>query len=982
MHRLSRTFLRGSPLIALVTASLSPVQAQDTQAGGVENVVVSTSRVSIAGYSQPTPVTIIDEAQLQRDAYANISDALQQLPQLAIPPSSYSNQNGNGAAGTAGENLLNLRGLGQIRTLVLFDGQRVVASNILGGVDIDTIPSELVSRVDVVTGGASAAWGADAVAGVVNFVLDKRFNGLKGDVQLGDTYNDKYESLKAQFAWGGDILGGRGHLILAGDALVHPQVVTQSAEPWFRDTHLVSNPSYVKGSGQSQLILADDVGIASATRGGLIVASPAVAASKSPTGVAVPANSLRGIQFVGNGVLQTVNFGNVTAGTLSNGGSLTGADGEQPWTVIAQPNNQYTFFGYGSYALTDTIHASLQVNYGYFTGKDFAQTVLQTAENVTADNPYIPASLKATMTANGIPSFTMGIINSSNFDNRTVTNDDYFKVAQGGTGPTIFKNQRQLMRVVFTLDGSIGNNWHWSAYYEHSTVRFWTHAWANVYQPNLLLAEDAVSVTSANVGSTGLALGSIACRSTLTNPSNGCVPLDIFGENVASAAAVKYVTGNNRDFEDMQTNQDMAEISAQGTLPWGLPAGPVAVAFGASYRKEAGRIAAEPGGISTSWGVGNYVNFAGQYNIEEGFAEIDAPLLKDDWVQSLDFTGAGRMTSYSTSGLVETWKLGLISQVNEDFRLRTTWSVDIRAPALNELFATALILNGSDRDPKTGISVTDFSDTTGNPNLRPEVARTVSGGIVFTPHWIEGFQLSADWYSIHLTGEIAAITKNQILAACTLNINDPLCSQLIFKGPGGALSSVILQPINIASLSTSGLDLQGNYTTPFWEGDLSLQASANYVDEITQTQPGVATNDYAGVLGAGGASLFTGAPKWKGALSATYAAGAYSFTVQGRWMGTAILNNAWNDGNLATAATVDMVPSSVFHVPVTAYLDLRGSYKWTDNLSVYGAIDNLTNVPPPLVPLYSGNIIHAIPSSPFAYDLIGRQFRIGVRFAQ
>ncbi len=919
---------------------------------------------------------------MRRDAYANISDALQKLPQLSIPPSSYSNQNGNAAAGTEGENLLNLRNLGQIRTLVLFDGQRVVASNILGGVDIDTLPSMLVSRVDVVTAGASAAWGSDAVAGVVNFVLDKKFDGLKGDVQFGDTTNDKYESLKAQIAWGEDIFGGRGHLILAGDALVHPQVVTQSAEPWFRDTSLVSNPSYVKGSGQSQLILADDVGIASATRGGLIVASPAVAASKSPAGIAVPANSLRGIQFVGNGVLQTVNFGNVTAGTLSNGGSLTGADGEQPWTIIAQPNSQYTFFGYGSYELTDTIRASLQVNYGYFTGKDFAQTVLQTAENVTADNPYIPASLKATMTANGIPSFTMGIINSNNFDNRTVTNDDYFKVAQNGMGPTILKNQRQLMRAVFTLDGSIGNGWYWSAYYEHSTVRFWAHAWANIYQPNLLLAEDAVSVTSANAAGTGLPLGSIACRSTLTNPSNGCVPLNIFGENVASAAAVKYVTANNRDFEDMQTNQDMAEISAQGTLPWGLPAGPVAVALGASYRKEAGRVAAEPGGISTSWAVANYVNFAGQYNIEEGFAEINAPLLKDDWVQSLDFTGAGRMTSYSTSGLVETWKLGLTSQVNEDLRLRTTWSVDIRAPALNELFATALILNGSDRDPKTGMGVTDFSNTRGNPNLRPEVARTISGGIILTPHWIEGFQLSADWYSIHLTGEIAAISKNTILATCTLNINDPLCSQLIFNGPGGALSGVILQPINIASLSTSGLDLQGNYTMSFWQGDLSFQAIANYVDEITQTQPGVATNDYAGVMGAGSPPLFTGAPKWKGVLSATYDAGPYAFTVQGRWYGTGILNNAWNDGNLATAATADMVPSSVFHVPVTAYLDLRASYKWTDNLSVYGAIDNSTNAPPPLVPLFSGNIIHMVPTSPFTYDLLGRQFRIGVRFAQ
>src|SRR6185437_1676637 len=236
----------------------------------------------------------------------------------------------------------------------------------------------------------------------------------------------------------------------------------------------------------------------------------------------------------------------------------------------------------------------------------------------------------------------------------------------------------QLMRGVATLEGTLGEDWSWSVFYQHSTVRYWTHSFANGFLPNITAAQDAVTVTTANRGTSNLPLGSIVCRSSVPgatpvviggNPAqSGCVPLDVFGNGVASANAIAYSVHHNTDFENMQTNQDEIEGSFEGTLPWELPAGKVAVAFGAGYRKEAGVNYSDPNGVFASFSTGNWAFFpSSSYNVMEGFAEVDAPILKDTLVNSLDFQMAGRMTSYSTSGLVETWKLGLSSQVTDDF---------------------------------------------------------------------------------------------------------------------------------------------------------------------------------------------------------------------------------------------------------------------------------------------------------------------------
>ena len=407
------------------------------------------------------------------------------------------------------------------------------------------------------------------------------------------------------------------------------------------------------------------------------------------------------------------------------------------------------------------------------------------------------------------------------------------------------------------------------------------------------------------------------------------------------------------------------------------------MAFGAGYRKEGAVNFADPRGAQAAFNTGNWGYFPpSHYYVYEGFGEISAPVLKNNIVESLDVTMAGRITDYSTSGMVETWKLGATSQINDDIKLRTTWSVDIRAPQLSDLFTPVVNSNNNFVDPKTGVTVSGFTAITGNPNLVPEVARTISGGMILTPHWIDGLQFSVDWYSINLSKAIAQIPTNLILSTCAININDPLCSRITFAGPGGAFSSIKQFNVNIATINTGGMDLSADYKFEFWEGDLDVHSVATYMDHITVSQPGNVNNDYAGVI----SSVYqtpssTSTPKWKGIMSAAYSADPWEVTLQARWYGSGIVTNLWNTGNLATAATAHMVDQSDFQIDPTAYLDLRLSYTWNDNLTFYGAVDNIQNIPPQLTPGWYGDLIHYYQSSQTTYDLFGRQFRIGIRFS-
>ena len=986
------------------SATSASAQTADEGSGNIETVTVTGSRISFQGYEAPTPVTVIGAEQIERAAHMNIVESIVELPSVGQSRTlSNGNKSGDLSQGDAALSVVNLRNLGINRTLVLFDGQRVVSSNIFeGGVDLTTIPAGLVQRIDVVTGGASAAYGSDAVAGVVNLVLNKNYTGFKGNLELGDGYPVQHRQAKAALTWGTDFAGGDGHLILSGDHTWSNDPVFNVQTRGYDGSAIVQNPAATGSNGLPYYIHVRNVGISQYAQGGLITGNtgPGVGGTVTP-------NSLVGIQFVGNGQPAPFNFGTIDAANPQvcyNGCSNNRLNNPGSQNLTAVPYHASTFFGYLSYKLTPDIKASLQLNYGKMSEQSNGGNRTTTIA-IPVDNAYLPASIATQFgtlsngynTATGLggtaarptQTITIGTRNSNNVD---FSKSPSMEASCSTVGVPCLWLHRVLQRGVFTLEGVIGDDWSWNAYAQHSQTRQRQIAAHDSWTPFYNMAVDAVRVTPTNQGTSGLPIGSIQCRALL-DPATAaaaarCQPLNLFGNGVASKAAITYVNPGEDpnsgilNQELIVQNQDVFSASMQGKLPWGLPAGSIAVAFGGEYRHEQGAVTmVDPNNLKGAYSAGNFAPYRGQYNVKEGFVEADIPLLKDQFVQRASFNAAGRITDYSTSGVVETWKLGLTSQVDDNIRLRTSWSLDIRAPGIYELFAPGVVAIAELQYPAGTPNYQAQNAQGGNPDLDPEKAVTVSGGIVLTPQFIPGLTLSLDWYSINLHGGIYSTSDQTIINRC-LQGEKVYCSALLFDpniNGGTKPYQVNSAPKNAATISTSGLDFQADYQTALLDGTLDLSLLGNYNDEQTQTAIGI-TYDSAGALGSPLSYASNGLPKLRGTLAATYSEGPWSGTIQTRFLGSAVLTNGVENlppnitrasmsstgvlthgvgnGNLLDTNQVDPV----------GYLDLRLSYQWGENIQLYSAIDNVTNVPLPE------------DGSSITYQSLGRVIRAGFRF--
>jgi iron complex outermembrane recepter protein len=991
--------LRLTSAAGLVAALAVPAMAQD-DSGSPETIEVSASRISLPGFEAPTPVTVIGADKIDRDAKMDIGDLIRETPSAGASPSL--NNGGNAidvSQGDAGIDTVNLRNLGLNRTLVLFDGQRVVSSNLLGGgVDLSTLPTTLVERVDVVTSGASAAWGSDAVAGVVNLVLDKEFEGAKANLTLGDTTDVNQRKLAADGAWGTSFDGGRGHVLLAGNYTNSPDPVFLGQTGWWQGSSLVQNPAYTNGGSQPLFIHANHVGSIQVTQGGLISGNTAGGA-----GSTLAANALTGLQFGANGAVSAFNPGTIFGTSCYNGCTNNERTGVTRFTPLAVPYHHGAVFGYASYEITPDITASVQLNAGLSGERSFGG-VRQSLVTVRADNAYLPTAIAARFgtLSNGfnVATGTSGtaaapsqalLVATENLNNLPANDYKLGDLCQTVGAPCNINN-RALTRGVFTLEGKLGGGWRWNAYIQHSGVRETQKLNNDSLTSRYNFATDAVQVTAANAGSSGLPVGSIQCRALLLgNPAAaGCQPLNIFGTGTASQSALLYVnpgrdpTSGILDQELVTLNQDVMSGSMQGVLPWALPAGDVAVAFGAEYRHEQGGvIQANALGAAGQWASGNFVPYRGQYHVEEGFLEVNAPIVRDTIVQSLDFNAAGRITSYSTSGEVETWKLGLTSQVNDNIRLRSTWSLDIRAPQISELFSPGTLSAQFCSYPLGSPQYQCFANQAGNPNLQPEKAVTVSGGAVFTPVFLPGFTLSADWYSINIHGAIDTVDFQTTINRC-LEGQAIYCPQLVFAGGAAQPTQVNVFPLNSDVNSTSGLDVAASYSHPLFDGAMTWELNGNYTDQQTRTALGI-TYDSAGALGASPDAYASGIPKLRAVLAATYQEGPWSLTAQGRFIGAARLTNGTE--GVAGIASSSLSSAGVLtrgdilglvddnDIGAVGYMDLRASYRWSAHLQIYGAIDNVTDVAPPQIVSTSGGT----GTNPMVYDALGRAIRMGVR---
>jgi iron complex outermembrane receptor protein len=949
--------LAASSVLAISSVAGTAAFAQGS--GDIEQVVVSASRISIAGYQQPTPVSVVGAAALAAAANADIGDTLREMPSMGNSPTPEKGTNSGAAnTGALGISGINLRNLGANRNLVLLDGQRVVAAIITGGVDLSIIPSTLIQRVDVVTAGASAAWGSDAVSGVVNLIINKSFTGFKASIDLQDNNWDNRRSYGFTTTGGLDFDGGRAHVVGAITYNNAPNVVFMASAPYFNRPCLAGNPAYTAGNHSlPQNLHFNNCGQADVA-GGNVLSGPL-------TGLAFGVGGTP-YQFVPGNNTYYNNAGKFsTTSADAVGGTANQATAAIQASMLSFPLQQGTAFGYASYKITPDIQAGLMLNYGYDRSHSTTQEV-NSSGLIKSDNAYLDPTIAARMVALGLTSFSLSDNWTDGVDLTRPNYKDFYKTV----GMAVAQSVREMYRGVFTLDGALGEDWSWNASYQHSESHLHEIGTHVQIVANLANAVDAVRVTAANVGNSGAQIGNIVCRSSLTNPSNGCVPLNMFGTGVQSQAAVNYINDNN-DFKLENLQQDTAGLSMQGKLPWDLlGAGTPSVAFGAEYRKEAVVATAGYYGSNSMLGGVNLQPVRGEFNVQEGFAELDVPLIKNGIVQDLSANVAGRYTSYSISGAVETWKMGLTSQINDDIRLRTTWSYDIRAPNLGELFGN-IPAGGGVTDPKTkafiGSAITDVDF---NHNLQPEKSTTISGGVVLTPHWVPGLTMSFDWYSITVKGIISTPSQQQTINFCQAGVAS-YCDKFHYTAPAtpanpNGLFSVFLTPQNNGFLQTSGLDFVADYSMDLFKGTLGLHLLGNYTDEETESVFGDTAFDMASSLG--NDSVFQGVPKMHINLGATYDEGPWSGTVATRYIGTGRESNAWTTG----------VQIDNNAIPAVAYMDLRGSYRWNDNVQFYGAIDNFWDTPPPNTIGTNGTSNVAVKTY---YDTLGRMYHAGIRFS-
>lgn len=618
-----------------------------------------------------------------------------------------------------------------------------------------------------------------------------------------------------------------------------------------------------------------------------------------------------------------------------------------------------------TYEFTDNLRGYAEFAGGGSDSDNFSAATTRFA-NITIrnDNAFLPDDLRTTAFAPGQTTFTMGRLN----------NDLH---TPGGHQTEIGYHRRQK-RFLVGVEGNFLDTGKWNAYYQRGDSDVWYtysnmmiigRSDANRYD----LAVDSIRNPAVG-GVAGVPVGAPICRSTLTNPNNGCVPVNIFGINMPSQEAIRWMTGVTDGLaparQDIDLKQEVWAVDAQYE-PFSTWAGPVSIATGFEYRKEGYTAVVDQASLDRLWFGGGFTPSNGAFTVKEFFGETIVPLLRDvPLFQRLDFNAAARRTDYSTSGKVTTWKGGLTWDVYSDLRLRGTLSRDIRAPNMLELFNGGIATVGSARDrTQPGAPNVSYRQITGgNPLLTPEIAKTRTFGAVYRPSWFSGFSASADYYKINVRDAITTVTAQQIIDQCFgvgVPLNPAACSSIVRANPNNLVDATIYTGgINAQQQVVEGVDYELSYRTVLdlldgrLSGNLDLRAlGSNRL--ASKTLLAGAMTDSLGTAGDG--------PKWRWLFTASYTQGPSRTTATIRYFGSGVVNN-WPMGH----------PQSVDenHFGEVTYLDLAQNYDvMIDGRKVtfFGVAENVFDRNPPKVPGggFGASSIH---------DLLGRGYRVGARF--
>jgi len=988
-----------------------PVQPalQDQQAtaqpaeGAAAPIVVTGSRIRSDGMQAPVPVTVVSAESIEALSPGAMITGLSQLPQF------YGNQTAAAGAGVSffnrsGYGSLNLRGLGVNRTLTLLNGRRMPSSSAYGGVDVNMFPEAMISNVEITTGGASAAYGSDAVAGVVNFTLDTNFTGLDLSAQAGITDRGDGENYELSAAYGVD-LGDRGHLLVSGEYFKQEGIFNYSGRDWYQAWGTLG-----AGTAANPYRFSPNVISSNASFDGIIVS---------------PNAAINGLAFDSSGNVVPFNRGSTTQGNVGALGSRHVADGgtsgDDLGAEIASlvPDlERYSIFAYADYEVVDGLTVFAQYIHGRTETFQYSSPragfhASPTTLTIFQDNAYLPDSLRQTMVDNGIASFSLRRFGSIEDVGQVSLEDSTTQhIATVGFGTELDT-------------GGFLDGWSVDGFYQYGhSVRDWRQLGLRL--DRVFASVDAVRDADNN----------IVCRVS-TVPAGaaafpGCQPLNLFGRGNASAESVDYVTGfepgqtittpiyfadsgfdlgqeetfvSNETKDNVTTfTQNFAELSASGELVQGW-AGPISLALGGSWRRDHVRQVvhdvtnpsgsdavrpvlcndpalglrgvsapdcANPNGVQFS----RVSNIIGSSNVWEAFGEVLVPLVDSD-----DFTatanGAVRWADYSGSGTVWAYKGGLELGFFNQLRLRGTYSRDVRAGNLAERFdRTGGVASITDpRYPGDGI-ITPSRLSGGNPSVQPEKADTMTLGLVFQPMFAPGLSASLDFYRIEISDAISQVGNQSVVDRCELQNAQEFC-ELVTRDPTTDRITLVGDVfVNVAEAAVSGLDAELSYSFDDLvtaSDTLAARIFTSWLFERSETNSSGLTTDYAGQTGARQSDgLFFPYADFKATMSLNYQLDGVSALLQGRYTGSGVQDVAQVEGYTILDNSVDDV----------LYVDLRLGY----NFEIVGAdaevfinATNLFDADPPLTPSYNNFLAQSTQYNASLYDVLGRRYTAGVR---
>jgi len=953
----------------------APASAADTPpaqgaAAAPTDIIVTGSRLA-TGFTSPTPVAVVGAQRLDQRGISNVADALNEVPAFRASQTPAAGELGPGPNGNyIGGRILDLRGLGAVRTLTLVDGKRFVPQTTQATVDTNMIPSILLERAEVVTGGASAQYGSDAVAGVANLILNHKLNGFRvSAVGSITTYGDNFDPTIGA-AWGGKLTDTL-HLVIGGEYEKDYGVGDCQARP-FCTTDVLN---FGRNPGVTNIPANN-------------ISAPIRPWTASFNGVTTPPNSAyfgrslpalrpyEGITFNSDGTPRRFQFGTAANNLYQQGGEGGTENIYFQDLYMISPTERYNATGMLDWQATPDIKASLMVNYGHLRSQYSGPRYRNTAIPISVNNPFIPRSSDPTL---DIPTLIANY-NAANAGTPGFTPVTSFQLGKGfeelGRVPLITTDN--VFRVVASLEGHLNSNWSWDAYYQYGHNSFRNTSSNNTITANMLKALNAVAGPNGPVCA-------VNADAITTNDDPACVAYNPFGQQ-ASAAAKAYVTGDG-----FQTNKDTQHVVAanlRGNL-FDLPYGPLAVAVGGEYRSDSVTGDADPTSQALAFFTANGSRISGRIQVAEAYAEGELPILsKLSFANELSLNGAIRRTHYKrtsdffpgSSVNVTTWKFGGVYEPIPAIRFRATKSRDIRAPNVQELFGPTSLSSGivTDPDPRGSGQTVVAINGGSNPNLKPEKANTFTAGIVLKPQGgvLGRFRMSVDYYDIKIKDAIATLGQQNIATRCYQG--DAASCALITRGPSGAITQVVDVFQNVNELITRGVDTEISYHQPMGNlGSADFHVLATYVKDFI-TVDSVGPTQRAGQTGLRGGTP-PGLPDWTvdGMVSWNYQ--AFTANVHVRYINKGFYNAAFvgaeQDGFDITSTT----SSNTNSVPSRTYVDLLAQYRVDispdRSATFFAGVDNVFNTAPPLNPGSHGT------GNNILFNPVGTTFKAGFRLA-